>query len=667
VAVVIASDLSKDVSGNPLMSGVSFKLERRDRLTIAGRNGAGKTTLLRMLSGETGIDGGELVFTKGVRVALHDQRPPRDQDITLRDYVLSACKEQLTLEAELGRLEVKMAEGDESAMNRYADTYAKFEAAGGYGWRERAGNYLHGLGFADEALDRKLDTFSGGQLTRASLARALAVEADLLLLDEPTNHLDIESLEWLEKTLTGLDCAICLVAHDRWFLEAVGTAVLELEAGKSRYFKGTWHAWRREQAAREMALGKAIEKQQAEIARMEAFVERFRAKASKARQAQSRVKALDKVERIDRDPRDTRELGFQFAKPERTGRVIFELEDGRLEVGSGERHKLLIEDGELWLERGEHVALVGPNGTGKTTLIEALAGRRPLDGGKLRTGHNLKVGYLSQHDSELEGLGSARTVVEACVRRTGLTPGKARALLGQFLFSGEDAEKPLDGLSGGERKRLALAILLSQGANVLILDEPTNHLDLESREALEDALKGFEGALLLVTHDRALLEAVGTRTVALEHQRLRSYLGDWVEYARIREERIAAGDDPAGPPPKARAKPVAKAKPAATAVAAAAPAKVNGNGNGNGSSAATATAAATGAPSKNALKQTTKLEKAVETAEAALAALEVELAAPEAWASQYESAKNTARHTAARRAVDDAYAALEEHLEKIGA
>jgi ATP-binding cassette subfamily F protein 3 len=658
VAVVIASDLSKDVAGAPLMRGVSFKLERRDRLTIAGRNGAGKTTLLRMLAGETGVDGGELVFQKNVRVALHDQRPPRDQDVTLRDYVLSACKEQLALEEELGRLEVAMAAGDEAAMNRYADVYARFEAAGGYGWRDRADNYLHGLGFTDEALDRRLDTFSGGQLTRASLARALAVEADLLLLDEPTNHLDIESLEWLEQTLVGLDCAICLVAHDRWFLEAVGTGVLELEAGRSRYFKGTWHNWRREQAARELALGRAIEKQQAEIARMEGFIERFRAKASKAKQAQSRVKALDKMEKISRDPRDTRELGFQFAKPERTGRVIFELEDGRLEVGDAPKRKLLLQDAEIWLERGEHVSLVGPNGTGKTTLIEALAGQRPLDGGKLRTGHNLKVGYLSQHDSELEGLGTARTVAEAAVKRTGLTPNQARSLLGKFLFSGEEAEKPLDGLSGGERKRLALAILLSQGANVLILDEPTNHLDLESREALEDALKGFEGALLLVTHDRALLEAVGTRTVALEHRRLRSYLGGWVEYARVREERRALGEDPMGPPPaKAKVAVPAKPKPTAPAPAPAAP-KPKATTNGNGS---------TPKPSKNAVRQTAKLEQAIEAAEAALITLEAELAAPEAWATQYESAKNTARHTAAKRAVDDAYAALEEHLEKTGA
>jgi ATP-binding cassette subfamily F protein 3 len=481
VAVVIASDLAKDMAGEPRWKNVSFKLERRDRLTIAGRNGAGKTTLLRILAGETGIDGGEVVFSKGTRIALHDQRPPRERGLTLRDYVLSGNREPLELEEQLRGLEAQMASGDEKVYDRYARVMAQYESVGGYTWREGANSVIHGLGFTDADLDRNLETFSGGQLTRASLARALSARPDLLLLDEPTNHLDIESLEWLEQTLVGLDTAIMLVAHDRWFLEAVGTGVLEIEAGRSRYFKGTWAQWRKEQAAREMALGKAIDKQQTEIARMERFIERFGAKATKAKQAQSRQKRLDKVERITRDPKDGRSMGFQFAKPERTGRVIFELEDGRLEVGDAPTKKLLLEGAELWLERGEHVSLVGPNGAGKTTLIDALAGQRPLDDGKLRTGHNLKVGYLSQHDSELEGLGSARTVLEAAVRRTGLSPQQARALLGRFLFSGEEAEKPLDGLSGGERKRLALAVLLSQGANVLILDEPTNHLDLESR------------------------------------------------------------------------------------------------------------------------------------------------------------------------------------------
>src|SRR3954454_25004994 len=626
------------MAGEPLLRGVSFKLERRERLTIAGRNGAGKTTLLRMLAGETSIDGGELVLGKGVRLALHDQRPPREREISLRDYVLSACREPLELEAQLGELEHAMAAGDEGAVTRYGDVYARFEAAGGYGWRERASSVVHGLGFVDDDLDRPLRTFSGGQLTRASLARALSAQPDLLLLDEPTNHLDIESLEWLEQTLVTLDAAIIMVAHDRWFLEAVGTAVLELEAGRSRYFKGTWHQWRREQAAREMALGRAIEKQQAEIARLERFIERFGAKATKARQAQSRQKRLDKIERIERDPRDQRSLGFAFAKPERTGRVIFELEEGRLEVGDA--HRVLLDDAELWIERGEHVSLVGPNGTGKTTLIEALAGRRPLDGGRLRSGHNVKVGYLSQHGEELE-FGGARTVLEAAQKHTGLSPNQARALLGRFLFGGDEAEKPLDGLSGGERKRLGLAILVAGGANVLILDEPTNHLDLESREALEDALRSFAGALILVTHDRALLDAVGSRTVAVEDYTLRSYLGGWPEYARIREERKAAGlPAAAAPKPAAAAKPQPKAKAAAAAVAG---------------------------PSKNRQKEQARLEKAVETAEADLARLEDELADPSRWASKYESAKSQARHTAAKRAVEEAYAALEGFEERSGA
>src|SRR3712207_1768238 len=247
-----------------------------------------------------------------------------------------------------------------------------------------------------------------------------------------------------------------MVAHDRWFLEAVGTAVLELEAGRARFFPGTWAAWRKEQAARELALGRAIDKQQAEIARMERFIERFRYKATKARQAQSRVKRLQKMERIERDPTDNRSLGFAFGGAERTGRVVVDMTDARLDVPG----RTLIADGELWLERGEHVSLVGPNGTGKTTLIEALAGRRELDGGKLRTGHNVQIGYLSQHAEEL---GSTGTALEAAQRATKLTPNKARALLGRFLFSGDEAEKPLDGLSGGERRRLSLAILVEIG------------------------------------------------------------------------------------------------------------------------------------------------------------------------------------------------------------
>jgi ATP-binding cassette, subfamily F, member 3 len=614
MAVAIASELGKDVAGAPLLRDVSFKVERGDRLTVAGRNGSGKTTLLRMLAGEASIDFGQLVLAKGTRVALHDQRPPRERDLTLRDYVLSGRADLIALERELEELERAMAGGDAAAatLERYARAQERLELAGGYTWRERALAQATALGFAHATLERPLASFSGGELTRASLARALAMEADLLLLDEPTNHLDIASLEWLEGALTSSDSAVVLVAHDRWFLEAVGTAVLELAGGRGRYFSGPWHAWRKEAAAQELALGRAIDRQQREIERLERFVARFRA-GTRARQAQSRLKRLDKVERISRAARDGKGLGFEFAAPSRTGRVVFEIVGGELAAGD----RKLLDGFDFWLERGEHVSLVGPNGAGKTTLLEALAGSRALDAGKLRRGHNVEVGYLSQHADEIGGDG---TVLEVTQRATKLTPNKARALLGRFLFGGDEADKPVAALSGGERRRLSLAIVVQSVANVLILDEPTNHLDVDSREALEDALASFPGSLLLVSHDRALLDAVGTRTVAIEDGRLRSYAGGWAEYVRAREEQAAE------PKPKPK-QPARKQAPPR--------------------------------PSKERQRRAAAIEREIEAAEAALAAVEDELADPAAWSSPSRSARSTERHAEAKAAVERLYGELE--------
>ncbi len=528
--ILIASNLRKELAGAPLFDGVSFKVERRDRLALAGANGAGKTTLLRALTGEVTIEGGELAWERGARVALHDQRPPASSNRPLREYVLAGTADLIGFEEELRALERRMADGDHEpkTMAAYASVQARLEHAGGYDWRDRAASVVRGLGFTEEDLDRPLSTFSGGELTRASLGRALAAQPDLLLLDEPTNHLDIETLEWLEGFLGTIDAGVILVAHDRWFLEAVTTAVLELDRGRSVYFPGKWHVWRREQAARAQHAARTAERDSEKIAQLERFVERFGAKNTKAKQAKSKQKQIDRLKagmpEAAAGPRRT--LGFEFLKPARSGRVVVEA-DG-LEVKAGDKE--LVHDGSFALERGEHVSLVGPNGSGKTTLLETVLGRLEPAAGRVKLGHGVEAAYFSQHEAELDERGS---VLDATVAATGLRRPEAQKLLGRFLFSGWEAhEKPVTALSGGERRRLALALVVASGANLLVLDEPTNHLDLESREALEDALAAFPGTVLLVTHDRALLDAVSGRLLSIENGSVVSYAGGWAEYLR---------------------------------------------------------------------------------------------------------------------------------------
>jgi ATP-binding cassette, subfamily F, member 3 len=536
MAVVIASNLRKELAGTVLFEGVSFSVARRDRVALTGPNGAGKTTLLRILAGETERHGGELAFEKDTRVALHDQRPPLDQELTLREYVLSGARDLVALEHELERLEQAMAGGahDQTTLNRYAEAQARLEHAGGYGWRDHATSVLRGLGFADEHLDRSLRTFSGGELTRASLARALGGDPDLLLLDEPTNHLDVASLEWLERELASLDAAVILVAHDRWFLEAVTTATLEVVAGRSTFFPGPWHAWRREKAARMLHAQKEVERAEADIARLDRFVERFRYKRSKAKQAQAKLTQIGRLaeqrsaaaEEVELLSRRKRTLGFEFLRPARSGRTVVEADGLDVVIGA----RALVRGAAFALERGEHVALVGPNGSGKTTLLERIVG-----GSDVRIGHGVQIGYFSQQETELDTRGSVLQCVQAM---TGLSRPDAQSLLGKFLFSGWDEhEKAAAVLSGGERRRLGLAVTVASGANFLVLDEPTNHLDLESREALEAALEAFPGTVLLVSHDRALLDAIAERTLAIEDGVLRSYDGGWAEMLRRREER----------------------------------------------------------------------------------------------------------------------------------
>jgi ATP-binding cassette, subfamily F, member 3 len=335
---------------------------------------------------------------------------------------------------------------------------------------------------------------------------------------------------------------VILVAHDRWFLEAVATGVLELEAGRSLFFPGPWHAWRLEKAARAVHAAKTAERVGVDIARLERFVERFRYKKSKARQAQAKLTQIKRLERqragaageLELLTRRSKSLGFEFLKPARSGRTV--VEANALGVAAGD--KQLLTDASFALERGEHVGLVGPNGSGKTTLLETLLGQREPTAGSSRFGHGVVPAYFSQHEVELDERGS---VLDCAQRATGLPRPQAQALLGRFLFSGWEAhEKPVTALSGGERRRLALALVVASGANLLVLDEPTNHLDLESREALEAALDAFPGTVLLVSHDRALLDAVARRLLAIEDGTLRSFEGGWAEYARRLEQPAPA-------------------------------------------------------------------------------------------------------------------------------
>jgi ATP-binding cassette subfamily F protein 3 len=562
MAVVIASNLRKELAGDPLFDGVSFKVERRDRVALSGPNGAGKTTLLRMLTGEVGFDGGDLARQKGTRVALHDQRPPLERQLTLREYVLEGARELVAAEEELRRLELAMEAGDhgQETLAAYARAQVRLEHAGGYAWRDHANAAVRGLGFADAELDRGLETFSGGELTRASLARALAGDPDLLLLDEPTNHLDVASIEWLEEKLSSLDAGIVLVAHDRWFLEAVTNATLELEAGRGTYFRGPWHAWRREKAERAAHAQKTAERIGGDIERLERFVARFRYKKAKAKQAQAKLTQIGRLERERSTAttehalltRRSRRLGFDFLEPPRSGRVVLEVDTATVSAGGRE----LLRDVELVVDRGEHVGLAGPNGSGKTTLLEEIvAGRHKL-------GYGVEVGYFPQQEVHLDERGS---VLDCVQRMTGLVRPKAQTLLGRFLFSGWEAhEKAVTALSGGERRRLALAVLVASGANFLLLDEPTNHLDLESREALEAALEAFPGTVLVVSHDRALLDAVAQRTYAVEDGTLRAYEGGWADYLEARRARPEPAEVPVhatGPAKKPPMKEPARAAP----------------------------------------------------------------------------------------------------------
>ncbi|MDX6556108.1 MAG: ATP-binding cassette, subfamily er 3, partial [Miltoncostaeaceae bacterium] len=539
------TQLTKAFGAETVLDAVGFRVDPGDRLALVGRNGAGKTTLLRILAGQMPADAGQVSLPRGARVALHDQRPPLGLDLTMEEYVAQGVQGAEQAERDLAELEARMAGGEATpeVLAAYEAAGARLEQAGGYAWRAWMERVLRGLGISDEELGRPLRSFSGGELTRASLARALVSRPDVLLLDEPTNHLDLVAVEWLENALTDLGAAVLLVSHDRWFLESVATGILELDRGRGKLWPMRYSAFRRERALALDRQGVAAERQAAEIARLERFVTRWRA-GTKSRQAASRQKRLDKLPRVEAPRRETA-LAFGFPRSERSARLVLEVDGLDVEV-PGRR---LVTGAGFAVERGQRVAVVGPNGTGKTTLIETLVGRRPPARGRVSLGHKVELAYFTQHGEELP---EGRTILETVLARSDMTAGQARTLLGGFLFSGDMVDRKVEKLSGGERRRLGLVGLMARGGNLLVLDEPTNHLDTESREALEGALEAYDGTIVMVSHDRALIDAIATHTLALEDGVAVLRLGGYTDLLRARE-----GADAPRPVPARRPAPLA--------------------------------------------------------------------------------------------------------------
>ncbi|HTI53110.1 MAG TPA: ABC-F family ATP-binding cassette domain-containing protein [Verrucomicrobiae bacterium] len=537
---MIALDaVSKGYGGQQLLQDCTWRIGRGERIGLVGPNGAGKTTLCRILAGVEETDAGRVHRDTGVTVGYLPQEVTTGEDRTVLAEALSGFDEVWRLEAELESLAARMAGpgAEPGLIDAYGEIQHRFEALGGYRLEAEAKIILGGLGFSPDGVHRPLAEFSGGWRMRAALARLLLLRPDLLLLDEPTNHLDLESLGWLENFLAAYEGSVVIVSHDRYFLNRMVTAIAELAGGSVTLYHGDYDHFLVEREARQ-ALREAQARNQAKrVAEIERFIERFRYKASKARQVQSRVKMLDRMERIETEA-TARRIHFAFPQPPRTGRLVARLAGVRKAYGDN----VVYAGVDFQVERGDRVALVGVNGAGKSTLLKMLAGALPFDAGERVLGSHVEVQYYAQH--QLDALDPTRTVLEEIeLAAPEAQISRLRTILGSFLFSGDTVEKKVAVLSGGEKARLALAKMLARPAALLCMDEPTNHLDLASKEVLEEALAGFTGTIVFISHDRYFINRIATQVVEVDHGRLTTHLGTYDDYLAHKAQ------GPASPPP----------------------------------------------------------------------------------------------------------------------
>jgi ATP-binding cassette, subfamily F, member 3 len=540
--VLQVNGLSKSFGADLILSNIKLEVQSKDRIAIVGRNGAGKSTLLKTISGQLSYDEGEIMIPNDTEMGYLAQHTGLESDRSIWDEMMTVFEPLKKMEAKLRTLEEKMGDPDllanpsqyEKLLKEYDGLQITFKDKGGYQYEADIRSVLHGLQFQNFDYNTPISTLSGGQKTRLALGKLLLTKPDLLILDEPTNHLDIATLSWLENYLQSYPGAILIVSHDRYFLDKVVNIVYEISRTKSIKFHGNYSSYLDEKAKRFEIELKEYEKQQSEVAKMKDFIQKNIARASTTKRAQSKRKQLEKMTLVDKPQGDEKSAVVSFDIERQSGNDVLRVRD--LTV-SYEKEKPIFSNLQFELTRGESVAIVGPNGAGKSTFLKAIIKQITQQQGTINYGTNVKIGF---YDQEQANLSSNKTVVNELWDDYPLMKEKdIRSILGSFLFSGDDVFKPVSGLSGGEKARLALAKLMLQKANVLILDEPTNHLDLDSKEILEGALIDYPGTILFVSHDRYFINRIATRVVELANNEFTNYLGDYDYFLEKKAEMDA--------------------------------------------------------------------------------------------------------------------------------
>ena len=531
-----ANQVARHFGADVLFQNIHLEISTGARIALVGRNGAGKSTLLKIIAGLEAPDEGAITKNKTATLGYLAQDTGLSSNETVWNEMLKAFAEVRKMEQRMRELEIAISEGVpetpayDSFLKEYDRLQHEFSDKNGYGYENEIRSVLHGFKFDPSFYEQTIDTLSGGQRTRLALARMLLQHPDILILDEPTNHLDIETLSWLENYLQGYTGALLIVSHDRYFLDKVVTEVYELSRQKMRHYKGNYSKYLDLKAEQLASDWKAYEKQQTEIHKLEDFVARNLVRASTTKRAQSRRKALEKMDRLDRPQGDEKQAHFLFHAEKPSGNVVLQVEDAAI----GYDGEVLSEPINLDVRRQEAIALVGPNGIGKSTLLKSIIHQLPFIRGNQHLGTNVTIGYYDQGQADLH---TNKTILaELWDEHPTLPEKEIRSALGAFLFSGEDVEKTIPLLSGGEKARVALAKLAMNQENFLILDEPTNHLDIDNKEVLENALIDYDGTLLFVSHDRYFINRIATKVVELSENGSKMYLGDYDYYLEKKQE-----------------------------------------------------------------------------------------------------------------------------------